>query len=339
MGWTHSDEQDLGETFDHHLILGQFRSRRARGVKRTRKGRAPLGWTRIRNIIQRYHRSCCPQVLHGGFTVPDSRPTIAILGASDDRSSMATRQSVPFATRDGRYFPIHPTLTEVEGHSDLSRSECSPRRAPRPRELLTFRPGSASSSSTPWPENPPPRSGSTPVPITDLLARAEALGLKVIQACGILDIGQQPWKILSRSVCSSDNSPTWPRRSFAPAAGAGVRRNSKLASSSLASLLPPFFARIPMCFGKPSPQLGLAVDLEALAVGAGQAFVAVPSLGDPHPVPLQSRVLLVEVMEVRLCVASRSGCRKPDRMEPAASHEASATPHPTGVGPLGGFLP
>ena len=48
--------------------------------------------------------------------------------------------------------------------------------------------------------------------------------------------------------------------------------------------------------------LDLAVDMEALAVGAGQVFVAVPSLGDPHPVPLQSRVLLVEVMEVRLCV-------------------------------------
>jgi len=47
--------------------------------------------------------------------VPDSRPTVAILGASDDRSKYGNKAVRAYCDQGWEVFPIHPSLTEVEG--------------------------------------------------------------------------------------------------------------------------------------------------------------------------------------------------------------------------------
>ena len=137
-------------------------------------------------------RSCCPQVLHGGFTVPDSRPTVAILGASDDRSKYGNKAVRAYRDQGWEVFPIHPSLTEVEGipaYPDLDAVPVErldrvsfyvpPRIGLKLIDAVARKPA-AEVWLNPGSESP------------ELAARAEALGLNVIQACSILDIGQQP---------------------------------------------------------------------------------------------------------------------------------------------------
>jgi uncharacterized protein len=134
-----------------------------------------------------------PQQIDGGFTVPDTRPTVAVLGASDDRSKYGNKAVRAFRDQGWDVYPVHPTLTEVEGITAFPDLDAVPvpaldrvsfyvppliglklidAVARRPVGEVWFNPGA---------ESP------------ELVARAEALGLNVIQACSILDIGRQPW--------------------------------------------------------------------------------------------------------------------------------------------------
>ncbi len=45
----------------------------------------------------------------------DSRPTVAIIGANDDRSKFGNKAVRAFRDQGWEVFPIHPTLTAVEG--------------------------------------------------------------------------------------------------------------------------------------------------------------------------------------------------------------------------------
>ena len=124
--------------------------------------------------------------------MPDTRPTIAILGASDNRSKYGNKAVRAFLDQGWQVFPIHPTLTEVEGMPAYRDLDAVP--VPKldrvsfyvpPRiglELIdaVARKPAAEVWLNPGSESP------------ELLARAEALGLNVIQACSILDIGQLP---------------------------------------------------------------------------------------------------------------------------------------------------
>jgi predicted CoA-binding protein len=126
--------------------------------------------------------------------VPDSRPTVAIIGASDDRSKYGNKAVRAFRDQGWEVFPIHPTLTEVEGMPAFPDLEAVP--VPRldrvsfyvpPRIGLTLIDAVARKPIGEVWLNPGSES-------PELAARAEALGLNVIQACSILDIGQQPWR-------------------------------------------------------------------------------------------------------------------------------------------------
>jgi uncharacterized protein len=124
--------------------------------------------------------------------VPDSRPTVAIIGASVDRSKYGNKAVRAYCDQGWEVFPIHPTLTEVEGMPAYPDLDAVPAErldrvsfyvspavglklidalARKPAGEVWLNPGSAS---------------------PELAARAEALGLNVIEACSILDIGQQP---------------------------------------------------------------------------------------------------------------------------------------------------
>ncbi len=123
-----------------------------------------------------------------------SRPTIAVIGASNDRSKYGNKAVRAFRDQGWEVFPVHPALSEVEGISAYPDLDAIP--AERLDRVSFYVPPAVSLKlidSVPrkpvgevW-LNPGSES-------PELVARAEELGLNVIQACSIIDIGQQPWR-------------------------------------------------------------------------------------------------------------------------------------------------
>lgn len=118
-------------------------------------------------------------------------PTIAIVGASSDRRKFGNKALRSFRAQGYTVVPIHPTETEVEGERAYAR-------------VLDY-PGTIDEASI----YVAPRVGVTvmddlaakQVPIVwlnpgadapEVVARAEALGLKAIVACSIVAVGESP---------------------------------------------------------------------------------------------------------------------------------------------------
>jgi predicted CoA-binding protein len=120
------------------------------------------------------------------------RPTVAIIGASNDPQKFGNKAVRAFASRGWQVYPVNPSLDEVEGlpayrdlssipseHLDRVSFYVPPRIgldvidevAAKPVDEVWFNPGS---------ESP------------ELVQKAERLGLNVVQACSILDIGESP---------------------------------------------------------------------------------------------------------------------------------------------------
>ncbi len=115
-------------------------------------------------------------------------------GELDDRSKYGNKAVRAFRDQGWEVFPIHPTLTEVEGMPAFPDLDAVP--VPRLDRVSFYVPPSIGLKLIDAVARKPigevwlnPGSESP-----ELAARAEALGLNVIQACSILDIGQQPWK-------------------------------------------------------------------------------------------------------------------------------------------------
>jgi predicted CoA-binding protein len=124
-----------------------------------------------------------------------AKKTVAIVGASADRSKYGNKAVRAFQDAGWIVFPVHPTLKEVEGLEAYPNLDALPvteldqvslyvpaqagihvldqAARKRPRELW-LNPGS---------ESP------------ELLHRARELGLSVIQACSILGVGKYPGEL------------------------------------------------------------------------------------------------------------------------------------------------
>jgi predicted CoA-binding protein len=120
------------------------------------------------------------------------RPTVAVIGASKDRSKFGNKAVRAFRAEGWDVFPIHPTFTEIEGipaypdlgavpveHLDRVSLYVPPVVGLRILEDVA-RKQVGEVWLNPGTESP------------EVLARAEALGLNIVQACSILDIGQSP---------------------------------------------------------------------------------------------------------------------------------------------------
>ena len=126
------------------------------------------------------------------FLMSATPPTIAIVGASQDRSKFGNKAVRAFRDEGWDVYPVNPGLTEVEGipaYPDLTSvpveyldrvSLYVPPRvgldvikkvAMKHVGELWLNPGTAS---------------------PELVSRARALGLNVIQGCSIVDIGRLP---------------------------------------------------------------------------------------------------------------------------------------------------
>lgn len=120
------------------------------------------------------------------------KPTVAIIGASADRQKYGNKSVRAHLKQGYEVFPIHPRESTIEGLNvyssldelpvtDLDRISVyvppaigiSLLEAIRDRgaKEVWFNPGSESA---------------------ELLARANELGLNIIQACSIIDIGESP---------------------------------------------------------------------------------------------------------------------------------------------------
>jgi uncharacterized protein len=121
-----------------------------------------------------------------------ARPTVAVLGASIDRSKYGNKAVRAFLQQGWDVYPVNPGETEVEGLRAYPDLDAVPLE--RLDRLSFYVPPAVGFKLiedvarkqvgevwlNPGSESP------------ELLARAEALGLNVIQACSILDIGEMP---------------------------------------------------------------------------------------------------------------------------------------------------
>jgi len=128
-------------------------------------------------------------------TATETKPTVAVLGASRDQSKYGNKSVRAHARNGYEVFPINPNADEIEGVpafgslADLPvetvdritvylpperlLGELEAMQALSPKEIF-LNPGSESEA---------------------VLQRAKELGLPVIQACSIIDVGDHPARL------------------------------------------------------------------------------------------------------------------------------------------------
>lgn len=117
--------------------------------------------------------------------------TVAIIGASNDRSKYGNKAVRAFLQKGFRVFPVNPREREVEGLPAFAAVGDIPGALDRvssyvpPPVLLGLLPGIAAKGCGELWLNPGAESEA-------VLVEASRLGLKVVQACSILAIGVSP---------------------------------------------------------------------------------------------------------------------------------------------------
>ena len=119
-------------------------------------------------------------------------PTVAILGASTDRSKFGNKSVRAHQAKGYTVYPINPKATEIEGLKAYASLADIP--AGKLDRVSVYLPPSVGIKVLPeiaargcdelW-LNPGTESD-------ELVAEAERLGLNVIQACSIVDVGVKP---------------------------------------------------------------------------------------------------------------------------------------------------
>ena len=120
------------------------------------------------------------------------KPTIAIIGASDDRNKFGNKAVRAYLQRGYHVFPVHPSASTIEGlaayHSlsDLPIKKLDRISLYLPREigLQVIEQIHPTSAEEVW-LNPGADS-------PDLIARGRERGLNIVVGCSIVDIGINP---------------------------------------------------------------------------------------------------------------------------------------------------
>ncbi|MSP19079.1 MAG: CoA-binding protein [Bdellovibrionales bacterium] len=121
-------------------------------------------------------------------------PTIAIIGASQDRNKFGNKAVRVFADKGYTVYPIHPKLAEIEGHKVYSSILKVPEKEfdmvsfylPPQLGMKVIEEVAKVKCKEVW-FNPGSESD-------ELIEKAESLGLTVIQACSIVSVGSSPNK-------------------------------------------------------------------------------------------------------------------------------------------------
>lgn len=116
---------------------------------------------------------------------------IAILGASNDRSKFGNKAVRAFVRQGWTVFPVNPRESNIEGIAVYARLADIPAKLDRisvylpPAVTLKLLPEIAAKGCDECWLNPGAES-------PEVLAEAGRLGLNVIQACSIVDVGESP---------------------------------------------------------------------------------------------------------------------------------------------------
>jgi len=119
---------------------------------------------------------------------------VAIIGASNDRRKYGNKAVRAYQQQGYTVYPINPNETTVEGLLAFRSIKDVPVRPERtsvyvpPQVLLKLLPEIAARGCDELWLNPGTES-------PEVLAEAERLGLKVVQACSILDVGVSPARL------------------------------------------------------------------------------------------------------------------------------------------------
>jgi len=121
----------------------------------------------------------------------DTQKTVAVIGASSNRRKFGNKALRAFEHRGYTVIPINPNESEVEGHKtygsvldvpgtiDMATVYLPAGPGVRVMEQLAEK-GVAKIWLNPGADDP------------EVVARARALGLNIVQACSIIDIGESP---------------------------------------------------------------------------------------------------------------------------------------------------
>lgn len=122
---------------------------------------------------------------------PNTVRSVAIIGASADRSKFGNKAVRAYAKQGFTVFPVNPKEVEIEGLPAYKSISDVPERPNLisvylpPPVLLKVLPAIAAKGCDEFWLNPGTESD-------EVLAEAEKLGLNVIQACSIVGIGMSP---------------------------------------------------------------------------------------------------------------------------------------------------
>jgi len=117
--------------------------------------------------------------------------TVAVIGASNDRQKYGNKALRAFANRGHTVYAINPNETEVEGH----KAYASVLDVPGPIDMATLyvQPDVGVRVMDDLAKKKVAEVWLNPGADDDaVVARAEELGLKAIQACSIIGIGERP---------------------------------------------------------------------------------------------------------------------------------------------------
>lgn len=118
-------------------------------------------------------------------------PTVAILGASPDRSKFGNKAVRAYVRQGWTVYPVHPKADVVEGLKAYRTVRDLP--GPVDRVLIYLPPEVGMSLLPDLAKLPPTEIFVNPGAESDaLIARAQELGLDPIQACAIVDVGESP---------------------------------------------------------------------------------------------------------------------------------------------------
>jgi predicted CoA-binding protein len=117
--------------------------------------------------------------------------SVAVIGASNDRRKYGNKALRAFAARGYTVYPINPHEQEIEGH----RAYKSVLDVPDPIDMATVyvRPAAGVRVMDELAARKIPEVWLNPgADEPEVVDRAEALGLRTIQACSIIGIGESP---------------------------------------------------------------------------------------------------------------------------------------------------
>lgn len=120
--------------------------------------------------------------------------TVAIIGASKDRSKFGNKAIRAFLHQGYTVYPVNPNEPEIEGlpaYKSISEVPVRPQRVSvyvPPGVLLRLLPDIGAKGCDELWLNPGTESN-------EVLAEAERLGLQVIQACSIIGVGMSPERL------------------------------------------------------------------------------------------------------------------------------------------------